>query len=93
MTSSEMAKIAPFDLIIANILAGPLWEMSTDIVAKIQPSGHLILSGILNTQAEYVKEPYLKLGMHMIDQFQRNDWTILIMQKNSPNPEFGIKKV
>ena len=81
MQGQAIQSIAPFDLIVANILAGPLIEMAQSIVQNIEENGYLILSGILNTQAGSVKDPYFKHGMGLVDEFQRNDWTILIMQK------------
>lgn len=48
------------DLVIANILAGPLRELQSIITSFAKPGGHLILSGILDTQAEELNQLYQK---------------------------------
>jgi len=47
-------KDVQFDLIFANILAGPLMGLADGIVAATAPRGHVILSGILDEKAEAV---------------------------------------
>jgi ribosomal protein L11 methyltransferase len=49
---------APFDVIIANILAGTLIDMAADICKWLKPGGQLVLSGILSQQAENVASAY-----------------------------------
>ncbi len=51
-----------FDLVIANILAGPLKMLADDIMQSIKDNGFLILSGILSSQADEVCAAYEKLG-------------------------------
>ncbi|ATW44341.1 50S ribosomal protein L11 methyltransferase [Glaesserella parasuis] len=46
------------DVVIANILAGPLKELAPQIITLVKPQGNLGLSGILATQAESVCEAY-----------------------------------
>ena len=48
---------APFDLIFANILKGPLIDLVNDVTSHLAPGGRLILSGILNEQADEVIAP------------------------------------
>ena len=48
---------APYDLIIANILAGPLVELAPSFAAITREGGSLILAGLLNTQVETVFVP------------------------------------
>ena len=52
MDSPLLTARAPFDLIIANILAGPLIELAPAFVKALAPGGTLILAGLLETQAE-----------------------------------------
>ena len=47
-----------FDVVVANILAGPLAELAADIAGHVRPGGRLGLSGILSEQAEEVREAY-----------------------------------
>ena len=47
-----------FDVVVANILAGPLAELAADIAGHVRPGGKLGLSGILSGQAEDVRKAY-----------------------------------
>ena len=47
-----------FDIVIANILAGPLVELSSTLTGRLKPGGHIALSGILAEQAETVLDAY-----------------------------------
>ena len=46
------------DVLVANILAGPLRDLAPDIAGLVKPGGHLALSGILETQAEEIAGIY-----------------------------------
>ncbi len=54
MDSPLLAARAPFDLIIANILAGPLIELAPDFARALAPGGTVVLAGLLDTQADAV---------------------------------------
>jgi ribosomal protein L11 methyltransferase len=41
----------PFDVVVANILANPLRMLAPALAARVKPSGHIVLSGILDVQA------------------------------------------
>lgn len=60
--SIDKAKGEKFDVVIANILAGPLREMAEDIMAVTNDSHVLILSGFLGTQAADLEKAYEKMG-------------------------------
>ena len=70
-----------FDLIFANILMGPLLELAPDMARAAAPGAHVILSGILNEQAESVAECYVKSGFSLVRQAAIVDWTTLILSK------------
>ncbi len=63
MDSALLAARAPFDLIVANILAGPLVELAADIARALAPDGTLILAGLLDSQAEAVADAYRAEGV------------------------------
>lgn len=48
----------PFDVVIANILSGPLIELADTLCDQIKPGGHLLLSGILEDQADKTARAY-----------------------------------
>jgi ribosomal protein L11 methyltransferase len=73
----EIAGAAPFDLIIANILAGPLVAMAPEIAAIAGPQATLILAGLLTNQADKVRAAYEAVGCTVEEAETRGDWTIL----------------
>jgi ribosomal protein L11 methyltransferase len=68
---------APYDLIIANILAGPLIAMAPEIAAIAGPNATLILAGLLSSQADKVRAAYEAVGCTVERSDERGDWTIL----------------
>ena len=58
----ELAARAPYDLIVANILAGPLIELSESFAAATRPGGRVLLSGLLVEQADMVLSTYRRRG-------------------------------
>jgi ribosomal protein L11 methyltransferase len=72
---------APYDLLIANILAGPLIELAPIFAGAILPGGSLILAGLLDTQADAVAAAYRRQGMWLADRRDRGDWPTLRMVK------------
>lgn len=68
---------APFDLVIANILAGPLIAMAPEIVDICAPGGSIVLAGLLAIQADGVIAAYEAQGCQVAARDDRSDWTIL----------------
>ena len=81
----ELEAAAPFDLVFANILKGPLIELAPELTRRLAPQGHVILSGILNEQAEEVIDVYLSVGNSLIEHQKIGDWTTLTLQKSIKN--------
>ena len=79
MDSPLLAARAPFDLLIANILAGPLIELAPDFARALAPGGIVILAGLLNTQADAVAAAYTDLGLELQD-LSRGEWPVLILR-------------
>ncbi len=73
---------APFDLVFANILKGPLMALAPDMTSCMRIGGKVILSGILNDQAEEVLGIYSHLGNSLDQREDIGDWTTLVMQKS-----------
>ena len=70
-----------FNLIFANILAGPLMGLADDIVAALAPSGQVILSGILDEKAEQVATRFREAGLRVTPQPSLQGWTSLLGEK------------
>lgn len=66
-----------FNLIVANILAGPLIDLAPMISNIIAPSGALILSGILISQAEKIIKVYQQYGFNLEHQLHTKEWASL----------------
>ena len=69
-------EFTPFqaDIVLANILANPLCEMSGSISALLKPKGQLVLSGILNEQAESVISAYQSQHIQCQPPISQEDW-------------------
>lgn len=70
---------APYDLLIANILAGPLIMLSKSLATAVIPGGTLILSGILTPQAPQVSAAYLAAGFHLVRHDRVYGWSTLTL--------------
>ena len=77
----DLLGAAPFDLIFANILKGPLVALAPDMADSLQPGGYAILSGILNEQADEVIAVYAQSGINLVQRDSIVDWTTLTLQK------------
>lgn len=73
----EIAAAAPFDLVIANILAGPLVAMAPEIAGIADAGAAIVLAGLLTTQAQTVVAAYAAQGCAEVARLERGDWTIL----------------
>lgn len=71
----------PYDLIIANILAGPLIGLAPDFARHLIPGGHLVLAGLLETQEPAVRRAARRAGMRLAARLVRGDWSILWLRK------------
>jgi ribosomal protein L11 methyltransferase len=78
---ADIAARAPYDLIVANILAGPLTELAPGMGGIAAPGGTAILSGILNTQADGVIAAYELAGFRLVEHLKRKEWTTLLLEK------------
>ncbi len=72
---------APYDLVIANILAGPLIELAASFAAITQEGGSLILAGLLDTQADAVLAKYRRQGFRLQRRIDSGDWPCLWLVK------------
>lgn len=75
--------VAPFDLIVMNILAEPLLRLATDAEKHLAAEGVLILSGILQWQEPQIREAYQGLGLELATRLTVGDWVTLVWQKSS----------
>jgi ribosomal protein L11 methyltransferase len=79
MDSPMLAARAPFDLLIANILAGPLIQLAPAFTKALAPGGTVILAGLLDTQADAVAQAYAMHGL-TVRQAGTGEWPVLVMR-------------
>jgi ribosomal protein L11 methyltransferase len=80
MDSPLLAARGPFDLIVANILAGPLIELAPDFSKALAKRGAIILAGLLNTQADAVAAAYELHGLTVRDR-GFGEWPVLVCER------------
>lgn len=77
-----LSDAAPFGLIFANILKGPLVALAPAFASICRPGGHIILSGLLTAQANDVQTAYSAEGCSVLESEEIGDWTTLCLRKN-----------
>lgn len=77
---AQLRARAPYDLVFANILKGPLLDLAPDMAAHVAPGGYAILSGILNTQADEVIAAYKRAGFMLAARDEITEWTTLVLR-------------
>ncbi len=71
---------APFDLVIANILAGPLIALAPALGAITAPGGTLVLAGLLASQRRTVQRAYNRAGFRL-DSIGGGEWSVLTLTR------------
>jgi ribosomal protein L11 methyltransferase len=74
---------APYDLVLANILARPLAAMACDLTANLAPGGTAILSGLLISQARWVLTAHRRLGLKLERVLTEGAWVTLVVRRNA----------
>lgn len=77
----DIEALAPFDLVFANILKGPLIDLAPDMAANIVSGGTAILSGLLIEQADGITDVYKAAGFELIRRRDIGEWTALRLRK------------
>jgi ribosomal protein L11 methyltransferase len=79
-SAPQFARLGPFDLVLANILANPLRRMATSMAHHLAPSGLVILSGLLPHQAQSVIAAYRARGLVLQQHLKIEGWSSLLMR-------------
>jgi ribosomal protein L11 methyltransferase len=79
MDHPMLAARAPYDLLIANILAGPLIEMAPAFAKSVAPGASVVLAGLLDTQADAVIAAYQAKGMTLVERGE-GEWCVLTLE-------------
>ncbi|AKM10481.1 50S ribosomal protein L11 methyltransferase [Croceicoccus naphthovorans] len=78
-----IAARAPYDLLIANIFAGPLVDLAPDFARAVLPGGHLVLAGLLTTQEPAVRAAHFRAGFRLARRMTNGDWSILWLRRRN----------
>jgi ribosomal protein L11 methyltransferase len=80
LASPILARGAPYDLLIANILAGPLTRLAPEIMRALAPGAVLLLSGLLGNQEKLVTSFYR--GLRYAGARRMGPWSALVLEKS-----------
>jgi ribosomal protein L11 methyltransferase len=77
--SAALRRAGPFDLILANILAEPLCNMTRATARHLAPGGTAVLSGMLDRQAGRVLAAHRRFGLRLREQIGQGLWVTLVL--------------
>lgn len=83
MDHALLKATSPYDLLIANILAGPLVELAPEFARAVAPGGSVLLAGLLETQEAAVRAAYRMAGLRLAARMVRGDWSILWLRRRA----------
>jgi ribosomal protein L11 methyltransferase len=81
--TSAIARHAPYDLIFANILLGPILRLAVPIRKLSGPGATIVLSGLLPAHANAALAIYRAQGLMLERRSVRDDWVTLTLRKRS----------
>jgi ribosomal protein L11 methyltransferase len=90
VTTPAIHARAPFDLVFANILLGPLKRLAVPIRSILAPGGRIVLSGILNAQANAVLAAYRPLKLER--RTTLDGWTTLVLRRGARSTDIAHRR-
>ena len=84
LTAGDIRAGVPFDLVFANILLAPLQRLGAPLTRIVAPRGRVILSGILNAQANAARAFYPHFTLER--RIAVDGWTTLVLKHRSALP-------
>ncbi|RVU34628.1 50S ribosomal protein L11 methyltransferase [Hwanghaeella grinnelliae] len=79
----ELNRPGAYDLVIANILAGPLQRLAPGIARVVAPGGDVILSGLLEDQETAVLAAYRRQGLYLRGRKRLDGWSTLLLSRKA----------
>jgi ribosomal protein L11 methyltransferase len=76
-----------YDLVVANIIARVLIELSAPLSRAMRPGGTLILGGIIDSKEDAVQTAIANVGLELIRRSQQEDWVVLVWRKPGGSTE------
>jgi ribosomal protein L11 methyltransferase len=71
----------PFDIVLANILLGPLQRLAVPLTGVLAPCGRLILSGLLAKQGRAALAVYRTQGLALERRVELEGWVTLVLRR------------
>jgi ribosomal protein L11 methyltransferase len=90
IAASDIRAGAPFDLVFANILLAPLQRLAASLTEIVAPRGRIILSGLLNAQANAARAAYPHFTLER--RLAVDGWTTLVLRRSATLPFQGRQK-
>jgi ribosomal protein L11 methyltransferase len=84
LAAADIRAAAPFDLVFANILLAPLQKLAASLTGIVAPRGRIILSGLLNAQANAVLAAYPHFALER--RIVIDGWTTLVLKRSATLP-------
>lgn len=84
--ASAVRRSGRFDLIVANILAGPLIAMAGDLARHLAPGGRAVLAGLLRPQEQAVTARHRAAGLRLDRRIRLGEWSILQFRRGGGQP-------
>jgi ribosomal protein L11 methyltransferase len=81
-----IAARAPYDLIFANILLGPLQRLAVPIRALTAPHARIVLSGLLPNHVNAALAAYRAQGLTLERRIALDGWVTLVLRRGSSRP-------
>lgn len=79
---SELVKNnAPYDVILANILARPLIAMAPDMAKNLKKGGYAVISGFIDEQVDWVVGEHEKQGLKLKKLYEKENWRVALLEK------------
>src|SRR6516165_5480956 len=90
LASSDISARVPFDLVFANILLMPLQKLATPLTRIVASRGRVILSGLLNAQANAARAAYPKFKLE--SRIMLEGWTTLVLKRGAAVVRNGSRR-
>lgn len=79
--NSKIIDSAPYDIILANILANPLKSMSQDAYNNLKKDGYYLISGFIENQKDNIINHHIQQGFKVVKNYQIDNWCATLLQK------------
>lgn len=89
LDEDELRAAAPFDLIIANILSGPLTKLAKPLAAALAPGGIAVLSGLMRDEEDMLLGAYTRVRLKKRRVMRDGPWSALILSKPRTSRRHG----